>query len=288
MTKRFALVGAAGFVAPRHMEAIKAVGGELVAALDLHDSVGVLDRYNKSAAFFTEPERFERFLHKNPVDYLSICSPNHLHDAHIRMGLNAGCQVIVEKPAVLNPDNLDALSDLSLQRGCAVWTVLQLRLHPAVQQLARMVGGSETRHTATVSYVTPRGAWYHHSWKGDPEKSGGIVANIGVHLFDLLLYVFGLPSPNKGAPYHDSVRGNVDATDADGWLELKHADVKWALSVRPNREPERRLEVDGVPVDLTEGFDDAHTRVYQNILAGQGISLESSRAAIELCWRLRK
>lgn len=284
---KFALVGAAGFVAPRHMQAIKDVGGDLIAALDPHDSVGVLDRYTKHAAFFTEPERFERFLHKNQVDYLSICSPNYLHDAHIRMGLNAGCHVIVEKPAVLNPENMDALLELAQQRNRHVWTVLQLRLHPAVQQLVRMVGGSHDRHKVLVSYVTPRGVWYHHSWKGDVEKSGGIVANIGVHLFDLLLHVFGRPLPNKGAPHKNSVRGNVGVLDAHGWLELAHADVEWALSVRPNRQSERRLEVNGIPIDLTTGFDDAHTRVYAEIMEGRGVGMEECREAINVCWRLR-
>ncbi len=286
MTLRFALIGAAGFVAPRHLEAIKAVGGELVAALDPHDSVGILDRYSKDVHFFTESDRFERHLAKwnnteKGVDFLVVCSPNYMHADHVRMGLRNGCNVICEKPLALNPENLDAMGPFEKESGCRVSTVLQLRAHPKVEELKQAIARKQMgRHKVEVVYRAPRGRWYHHSWKGDPEKSGGLVTNIGVHLFDLLLYVFGYVQGWKV--------WSSDQETVAGELTLARADVTWSLSIRPDAPVARELVIDGVPLDLTEGFEDAHTEVYRRIVEGRGYRIEDARAAIELCWNLNK
>ena len=280
-TPTFALIGAAGFVAPRHLEAIKAVNGTLIAALDPHDSVGILDRYGKDIAFFTEPERFERFLHKHPVDYLSVCSPNYLHDAHVRMGLQAGCNVICEKPLALNPENLDAMLEMESKTGKRVFTVLQLRLNPQVQALKKWIE-KEPGISADLRYVTPRGAWYQHSWKGDPEKSGGLLTNIGVHMFDLLLFLFG---------ENPTVHHTQDEHSASGTLLYPGREIPFYLSIDSHAVPERALTVTHnhgrERLDLSEGFQEAHVKVYEHILACHGFSIENARPAIDLCWRLR-
>lgn len=295
--KRFAITGVAGFVAPRHLEAIKACGGEVVAALDPHDSVGILDRYSKHAAFFTETERFERHLDKlsrtaKAVDYLVVCSPNYLHDAHVRMGLQTGCNVICEKPLALNPENLDALQRLERETGRRVHTVLQLRAHPAIETIKKRLQASvckdpqQSIHHAHLNYCTPRGSWYDHSWKGDVAKSGGIITNIGIHMFDLLLTIFG---PSVGHAYTNtemphSVRGVLYCGDTT---------VTWRLSIVADEKPVRSLDVQfndatTLSVEFSDGFQDAHTKVYQEILAGGGCGIDDARPAIELCWRLRQ
>ncbi len=286
---RFALLGAAGYIAPRHLAAIAAIGGELVAAHDPHDSVGILDRYAPEAAFFTQYERFDRHLDKlrrdgKGVDYLVVCSPNHLHDAHCRLGLRLGADVICEKPITLNPWNLDALRELETESDGRVWCILQSRLHPGFAQLQALAQTTE-RAQINIRYVTPRGPWYRYSWKGDPARSGGVVANIGIHLFDALLTAFG-----AAARFSVSELG---VEHAAGRLSLKHAEVDWTLSVRAEDLPTgyrgayRLFEVDGEPVDFSTGFEDLHLSSYRRILGGEGFGLEAARPAVELVSRLR-
>jgi len=294
--KNFALIGAAGFVAPRHLAAIRDTGNRLVAASDPNDSVGILDRYSLDVRFFREIERFDRFLEKlrrgpdtNRIDYLSICSPNYLHDAHLRMALRAGADAICEKPLVINPWNLDALQDLERDTGRRVWTVLQLRVHPALVALRESLAKSGGRHDVVLSYVTARGGWYDVSWKGSEERSGGVAANIGIHFFDLLLWLFGavqevevhLREPRRMA----------------GTLVLERANVRWFLSVNASDLPEapqpggkmtfRSITVDGKEIEFTEGFNDLHTRVYERTLAGDGFGIDEARPSIELVYRIR-
>ncbi|MBV8722851.1 MAG: Gfo/Idh/MocA family oxidoreductase [Candidatus Eremiobacteraeota bacterium] len=282
-TPRFALTGAAGFVAPRHMQAIRDVNGELVAALDPHDAVGVLDRFNRSTEFFVEPERFERHLDLlrrigNGIDWLSVCSPNHLHDVHSRLGLRAGANVICEKPLTLSPWNLDALAEEERRTGRHVYTVLQLRLLPALANLRSRIMSKAGHHEVEVRYVTPRGPWYQHSWKGDPERSGGLVTNIGIHLFDALLWVFG--RVDKMAI---TLR---TSTAVSGTLHLERAFCRWFLSIDGD-EPCRKMTVDGEDVLFSDGFNELHTRLYEQTLRGLGYTIESARPAVELAHRLR-
>jgi len=290
--KRFALMGAAGFVAPRHMAAIASVGGELICALDPHDAVGVLDKYFPACEFFTDSARFERFLHKcnngdpdDRIHYLSVCSPNHLHDAHIRLGLNAGCDVICEKPLALNPANLDMIAAAEKETVHYVFPVLQLRLNPAVKELRTWIEPEAPDYQVMLNYQTPRGRWYRSSWKGDEEKSGGIITNIGVHMFDLLIDLFG-------TPLFAAVHSRTDDT-VTGALWLKGAQVTWRLSIAPG-EPRRVLRVGTADpeetrdIDLSIGFETAHNEVYAKILRAEGPELIDARPAIELCWALRK
>ncbi len=285
---RFALIGAAGFVAPRHMEAIAAVGGELVAALDPHDSVGVLDKYFPRCEFFTEAERFERHLHKynnsiEQIHYLAVCSPNYLHGAHVRLGLYAGCDVICEKPLVLNPDNLDLINEAQEDSGGAVYPVLQLRLHPAIEALRSWIEPEHPDYQVALDYQTPRGRWYNASWKGDEEKSGGVITNIGIHMFDLLIDLFG-------DPLYAAINSRTSDT-VEGALWLQGAEVSWRLSIAPG-EPRRVLRVgtrepaESRDIDLSTGFETAHNEVYRQIMNGVGPT--NAAAAIELCWLLRK
>ncbi len=294
--KDFALIGAAGYVAPRHMKAIKETGNRLVAAMDISDSVGVIDSYFPEADFFTEFERFDRHVDLlrrkgNAVEYVSICSPNYLHDAHIRFALRSGANAICEKPLVLNPWNLDGLLEVEKETGKSINTILQLRLHPSIIELKEKVESTpqDTRHDVDLTYITSRGHWYGISWKGDEKKSGGIATNIGVHLFDLLHFVFG------------SLRENVlhysSDTTAVGYLEYDSARVRWFLSVDSHNLPEIALEaeqrtyrsitVDGEEVDFSAGFGDLHTASYQNILDERGFGLEESRAAVETVAKIR-
>lgn len=293
----FALIGAAGFVAPRHLQAIKDVGGRLVAALDPSDSVGVLDRYFPQAEFFVEPERFDRYLEKRrlegvPVDYVSICSPNHLHDAHVRQALRVRAHAICEKPLVLSPWNLDALETLEGESERRVYSVLQLRYHPAVVELKKRFEHYQGPPVPVLlTYVTPRGPWYHVSWKGDEERSGGLLMNIGVHFFDLLLWVFG---PCKEAKVHTRSSGTMT-----GELKLERAQVAWKLSVdAPSvEEPSevgrgaasinKHMLVDGETVDLAEPAAGLHSVVYREILRGQGAGIQDARPVIELLHALR-
>lgn len=283
----FALIGAAGFVAPRHLEAIHAVGGRLVAAMDPSDSVGILDRYFPEAEFFTEPERFDRFLEKRRregrgVDYVSICSPNHLHDAHVRQALRVRAHAICEKPLVISPWNLDALAQLEKEYDRRVYTVLQLRHHPEVIALKkRFESYSGPPVPVELTYITPRGAWYHVSWKGDPERSGGLLMNIGIHFIDLLLWVFG------------GVRGQEvvsrDACTIRGNLDLEKARVCFHLSVERRLEGALRIiRVDGQPIEfLLEGAA-LHLETYRDIVRGAGLGIVDARAAISLGYRLER
>ena len=294
----FALTGVAGYVAPRHLRAIHETGHALVAAVDPHDSVGILDRYFPDAAFFTEIERFDRHLEKlrrapeeQRVEVVSVCSPNHLHDAHVRLALRVGADAICEKPLVLNPWNLDVLEALAEEYGRSVYTVLQLRVHPSLVELRerlRAEGANGRRHRVRLSYVTSRGTWYRYSWKGDPQKSGGLATNIGIHFFDLLLWLFG-----------DVVRSEVHLAEPErtaGVLELQRADVQWFLSIDRNDLPApvrgvqptfRSITVDGEEVEFSGGFRDLHTLVYERTLAGEGFRIADARPSIELVHRIR-
>ncbi len=281
---RFALTGAAGFVAPRHMQAIRDAGGELVAALDPHDAVGILDRFDRTTEFFTEPERFERHLTKlrrehKGIDWLSVCTPNHLHDGHTRLGLRSGANVICEKPLVLSPQNLDALADEERLTGRRVYTVLQLRLVRSMIELRDRVQRGTLGHNVEVRYVTPRGRWYQRSWKGDYAKSGGLVTNIGIHLFDLLIWIFGAPER-----YETKLQ---TSTTTAGWLRFERANVDWFLSIEGD-EPCRKMLVDGEEIYFSDGFNELHTKLYERTLAGDGFGIEDARPAVELTYRLRQ
>ena len=289
----FALTGLAGYIAPRHLQAIRDTGNRLVAAVDPHDSVGLVDAYFPQAAFFSEFERFDRHLEKlrrgpdaERVHVVSVCSPNHLHDAHVRLALRTQADAICEKPLVLNPWNLDALAEIEAETGQRVWTVLQLRVHPALVALReRLRAEPETRHQVRLTYVTSRGTWYRYSWKGDPKKSGGVATNIGVHFFDLLLWLFG--------PVRDQRVHALGETRAAGTLDLERADVQWFLSLdRADLPPEadathRSITVDGREVEFSGGFRDLHTLVYERTLGGEGFGLDDARPSISLVHAIR-
>lgn len=295
--KNFALTGLAGYIAPRHLRAIQDTGNRLVAAVDPHDSVGVIDSHFPEAAFFTEIERFDRHISKlrrhdakNKVDYISICAPNHLHDAHVRLALRVGAHAICEKPLVLNPWNLDLLQEIEDEFGPTVNTVLQLRVHPALLELHRRIRSQNgRRHRVRLTYITSRGTWYRYSWKGDEAKSGGIATNIGIHFFDLLIWLFG--SVEKSA---------VHISEADrmaGFMALESADVEWYLSLKKEDLPEqtpagqstyRSITVDGKEIEFSNGFRDLHTEVYRKTLAGKGFGIEDARPSIELVHELRQ
>ena len=288
----FGLIGAAGYIAPKHMKAIHDTGNQLIAAVDPHDCVGRLDSYFPEARFFTEIERFDRFLEKcrrgpddGKIDYVSVCSPNYLHDAHVRLALRVKAHAICEKPLVISPWNLDALEELEQEHGCRVYNVLQLRLIPSLlamkESLASAAGG---RADICLSYITRRGRWYDVSWKGSQQKSGGVALNIGIHFFDLLLWLFGgverstvhLKAPRKMA----------------GALELERARVRWFLSTDETDLPDhvresggyayRSMTCDGQEIEFSGGFTDLHTKVYEEILAGRGAGVRDARPAIEL------
>lgn len=290
-SKNFGLIGAAGYIAPRHMQAIRETGNQLVAALDPSDSVGVIDSYFPEADFFTEFERFDRHVdkmrrsnHDNRLDYISICSPNYLHDSHMRFGLRSGCDVICEKPVVLNPWNIDGIAEIERDSGHKVSTILQLRVHPSIIALRERIQRGPTNRKCEVdlSYITARGHWYLHSWKGDLKKSGGIATNIGVHFFDMLHFIFG-------ELQHNVVHHSAE-TRAAGYLEYERARVRWFLSVDIADVPAsqrlagqrtyRSITVDGTEIEFSGGFGDLHTRSYERILAGEGYGLEENRTAI--------
>lgn len=297
--KRFALVGAGGYIAPKHLKAIKDTGNELTVAVDRHDSVGIIDSYFPDASFFTEFERFDRFLEKKrhgdsneAIDYVSICSPNYLHDAHCRLALRVGADAICEKPLVINPWNIDQLRELEQVHGRKVNAVLQLRLHEAVIDLKKKADSSSSngeKPKILLTYITRRGKWYHHSWKGDPRRSGGLPLNIGVHFFDFLTWIFG--------EAESSETHLLQPSRCSGTLELEKANVKWFLSVDESDLPKHVLEkggyahrsitCDGEEVDLSKGFTDLHTRVYEEILADRGHGIDDTRAAIELVYKIR-
>lgn len=296
--KSFAIIGAGGYIAPRHMRAIRDTGNVLVAALDPSDSVGILDSYTYEVAFFTEFERFDRHAEKlrrqgegKRIQYVSICSPNYLHDAHIRFALRIGADAICEKPLVLNPWNLDALLEVERETGRKVYNILQLRMHPAIKALRDKVAKAKkkVKYDIDLTYITSRGCWYFTSWKGNEEKSGGVASNIGVHFFDMLMWIFG---PVK----HHEVHYN-DERKMAGFLELENANVRWFLSVDRSDIPEevrasgkntfRSITVDGEEFEFSEGFTDLHTVVYKEILAGRGFGMEDARASINLVYQLR-
>lgn len=295
---QYALIGAAGYIAPRHMGAMKATGGELLAAYDPNDSVGIIDSHFPEADFFTEFERFDRYIDKRrranqgrAVDYVAICSPNYLHDAHMRFALRSGADAICEKPLVLNPWNIDGLVDMEKDTGRKVNTILQLRLHPSIIALRDKVAARTDGHVFDVdlTYITSRGRWYLQSWKGDTNKSGGIATNIGVHFFDMLHFIFGALKSN--------VVHHVGPTKAAGFLQYERARVRWFLSVDVNDVPAdaraagkrtfRAITVDGDNFEFSEGFTDLHTRSYEEILAGRGFGLEENRVAIETVSAIR-
>lgn len=298
MTKNFAIIGVAGYIAPRHLRAIRDTGNRLVAAIDPNDSVGILDQYSFDVRFFTEIERFDRHLEKlrhgpeeERVHYVSICSPNYLHDAHCRLALRVRANPICEKPLVINPWNLDALQEIEAEYGGRVNTVLQLRLHPKLIEL-RQALQAETgnpSHEVCLTYITSRGRWYHTSWKGNLEKSGGIATNIGIHFFDLLMWLFGKAGDCR--VYH------ADPERMSGFIELERARVRWFLSINHNDLPfaaqpgtkstYRSITVDGQEIEFTEGFTDLHTRIYEETLAGRGFGIEDARPSIELVYRIR-
>jgi UDP-N-acetyl-2-amino-2-deoxyglucuronate dehydrogenase len=295
----FAIIGVGGYIAPRHLKAIKETGNQLVAALDVNDSVGILDRFFPDVPFFTEFERFDRHAEKirrlggdNKIDYVTVCSPNYLHDAHIRFALRIGANAICEKPLALNPWNLDALQEMEKESGKTVNTILQLRAHPALIALRDTLRASSgtKKHEVTLTYITSRGPWYLNSWKGNLEKSGGVATNIGIHFFDLLIWLFG-PVQSNEVHY-------TSATKTGGSIELEHARVHWFLSLDRNDLPDtatecglttfRSITVDGKEVEFSEGFTDLHTVVYQETLAGRGFDIEDARPAVTLAHQIRK
>jgi UDP-N-acetyl-2-amino-2-deoxyglucuronate dehydrogenase len=297
----FALIGAGGYIAPRHMQAIKDTGNRLIAALDKNDSVGILDRYFYDVNFFTEFERLDRYAEKlrrrqeeERIHYVSICSPNYLHDSHIRFALRIGADAICEKPLVLNPWNLDALQELERESGRKIYNILQLRLHPTVMGLKdkvekSVVADKDKKFDINLKYITSRGKWYLISWKGDISKSGGVATNIGIHFFDMLLWIFGDLKHNK-------VILN-EPTKMAGELELEKANVRWSLSVDKEDLPEaaiqkgkttfRSLTIDGEEFEFSDGFTDLHTAVYKDILSGKGFGIEDARASINLAHEIR-
>ena len=296
MSKNFAVIGVGGYIAPRHLRAIRDTGNQLVAAVDPKDSVGVLDQYSFDVKFFTEIERFDRHLEKmkrgpeeGRIHYVSICSPNYLHDSHCRLALRVGADAICEKPLVINPWNLDALDELEEETRHRIHTILQLRVHPQLIQLRNELQQTSSQHDVELTYITSRGPWYHVSWKGQEDKSGGVATNIGVHFFDLLLWLFDSVTCIK--VYH-SDKGRMS-----GFIELEHARVRWFLSVNKNDLPLsaqaggkttfRSIIVDGTEIEFSEGFTDLHTRVYEETLAGRGFGIKDARPSIDLTYAIR-
>lgn len=291
----FALIGVAGYIAPRHLQAIKDTGNVLQAAIDPHDSVGILDRFFPHTKFFTEFERFDRFIEKakrsnsaDKIDYVSICSPNYLHDAHVRFTFRSGANAICEKPLVLNPWNLDALDELEKESGKSLSVILQLRLHPALIELKEKLTNLKDKAEVELTYITPRGPWYHYSWKGLEQCSGGLITNIGIHLFDLLLWLFG---PVETYELHLKSESRCA-----GFIKLNGAKVKWFLSIDKNDLPTlddtkppsfRSLSINGEQIEFSDGFTDLHTTSYKQILAGNGFRIQDAKPSIELVYQLR-
>ena len=295
--KNFALIGASGYIAPRHLKAIKDTNNNLLAALDRFDSVGIMDSYFPNADFFVEPERFDRHLEKLKydknikLDYVSICTPNYLHDSHIRMALRRGADAICEKPLVLNPWNLDALAKMEQESGQRVWNILQLRLHDSIIELKKKVDNApkDKIFDIDLTYLTSRGNWYYTSWKGDISKSGGVASNIGVHFYDMLSWIFGAVKKNVTHVHtHDR---------AAGYLEFEKARVRWFLSINYDVLPDdikakgqrtyRSITIEGEELEFSGGFTDLHTKVYKGVLDGEGYGLEDARQAIEIVHEIR-
>jgi UDP-N-acetyl-2-amino-2-deoxyglucuronate dehydrogenase len=295
--KRFALIGAAGFIAPRHMKAIKDTGNVLVAAVDKFDSVGIIDSFFPEADFFVETERFDRHLDKlrrkgeRKIDFVSICSPNYLHDAHIRLALRNDANAICEKPLVLNPWNVDALQEIESETGRQINVILQLRLHETIRELQKKVqqGPADKIYDVDLTYITSRGLWYFMSWKGDLEKSGGVATNIGIHFFDMLTMIFGEVTSNI---VHYSDKRNVA-----GFLQLKRARVRWFLSLEYENIPEavrakgqrtyRSIRIEGEEIEFSGGFTELHTESYKEIIAGRGFRVEDARSSINIVYEIR-
>jgi UDP-N-acetyl-2-amino-2-deoxyglucuronate dehydrogenase len=291
----FALIGAGGYIAPRHLKAIKTVGADLKVAFDPNDSVGIIDSYFPDAHFFTEFERFDRHIDKlarrdEKIDYISICSPNYLHDAHCRFALRSNADAICEKPLVLNPWNIDGLLETEQRTGRKISTIMQLRLHPAIELLREKVEASQKNEFAVdLTYITSRGRWYHTSWKGDEAKSGGVATNIGIHFFDALAYIFGSPVTN--------VAHLREASRAAGYLMCGRASIRWFLSVDPSDLPRtvakdrrtfRSITIDDEEAEFSDGFSDLHTRSYEEILAGRGFGLQDVRPSINIVSEFRR
>jgi len=298
MSKNFAIIGVGGYIAPRHLQAIKDTGNQLVAALDPFDSVGVLDRYFDNVRFFTEFERFDRYIDKlrrrdagDEIHYMSICSPNYLHDAHARFALRIGSNAICEKPVVLNPWNIDALQELENETSGKIFTVLQLRVHPSIIKLKAELEKVkiDKKKEVILTYITSRGPWYLQSWKGQVEKSGGLVTNIGIHFFDMLLWLLG-GVKHKEVHYASPMKSG-------GYIELENARVKWFLSIDKKDLPEeavkggkstfRSITIDGQELEFSGGFTDLHTKIYEDVMLGRGFSLEDARPSIVLAHDIR-
>ena len=297
--KNFAILGVGGFVAPRHLQAIRDTGNQLIAALDPFDSVGILDRYFHNVRFFTEIERFDRHLERlrrdhpeGKADYLSICTPNYLHDAHCRLALRVGANAICEKPLVINPWNLDQLAALESESPGRIYTVLQLRVHPTLLKIKKSLeeGKNSGQHRVKITYITSRGPWYNVSWKGDEEKSGGVATNIGVHFFDMIQWLFG--------EFGDIKVYLSEKDRMSGYVELEQAQVTWFLSVNGEDLPApikpgepmtyRSITIDDEEIEFSGGFTDLHTQVYQKTLAGEGFGIEDARGSIDLTYRIRQ
>lgn len=298
LVKNFAILGVGGYIAPRHLKAIRDTGNQLIAAVDPYDSVGILDRYFYNVDFFTEIERFDRHLEKlrrdhpdKKADFLSVCTPNYLHDAHCRLALRLGANAICEKPLVINPWNLDQLEILEAESPGKIFTMLQLRVHPALLKIKNALEkeGRSARHQVKITYITARGPWYDVSWKGSEEKSGGVATNIGIHFFDMIQWLFGESGEVK--VYLDQKQR------MSGFIELERAQVNWFLSVdekdlpfpvQPG-EPKtyRSITIDGEEIEFSGGFTDLHTRVYEKTLAGDGYGIEDARGSIELTYQIR-
>ncbi len=294
--KNFALIGVAGYIAPRHMSAIKDTGNNMIAALDPNDSVGIIDSYFPNTSFFTEFERFDRHIDKirrsgTNIDFMSICSPNYLHDSQIRFALRSDSDVICEKPLVLNPWNLDGLKEIEQDTGRKVNTILQLRLHPSIIKLQQKVQdeNNDKKYDVDLTYITSRGSWYHQSWKGDIKKSGGIATNIGVHFFDMLHFIFG--NLQESIVHHNS------ETMSAGYIEYEKARVRWFLSVDYKKIPDniknkgqrtyRSITIDGEELEFSDGFTELHKRSYEEILLGRGFGLKENYASVETVSKIR-
>lgn len=295
--KNFIMIGASGYIAPRHMKAIKETGNNLIAAFDPYDGIGIMDSFFPEASFFTEFERFDRYLdmikrNGQKIDYVCVCSPNYLHDAHIRFGLKLGCDVICEKPIVLNPWNIDSLIQVEKESSNKVHAILQLRLHPSIISLKDRIikSSSDKIFNIDLKYITSRGKWYHHSWKGDYDKSGGILSNIGIHFFDMLIWIFG--------DVIDLKKEFEDKSTAKGVIVLEKAKVNWFLSVDYENIPKdvkdeglrtyRSLKIGDDEIEFSTGFTDLHTQSYERILNNQSFSLKDTYKAIELVSKLRE
>lgn len=294
--KNFGIIGVAGYIAVRHLKAIKDTGNNLLASLDKFDSVGRIDSFFPDSDFFVEFERFDRHFDKlkrtgTKIDYVSICSPNYLHDSHIRFSLRHHADAICEKPIVLNPWNIDALQEIEKETGKSIYTILQLRLHPRIIELREKIrnGPKDKIYNIDMTYITSRGNWYQFSWKGDVQKSGGVATNIGIHFFDMLSWIFGKEK--------NSIVHRTEASKAAGYLELEHARIRWFLSLDYNDIPEsvrktgqrtfRSIMVEGEEIEFSEGFTDLHTESYKEILAGNGFSIADARQSVEIAFDIR-